>query len=108
MLGQQASQLKRLAEAFSVPVVVTNQVAALMREQQPQQQPGEQEAAVAGEQGGGGVTAALGTLWAHAVNTRLVLEAREGERHALLLPLLLVRHACRTFWVDAGHNMPWI
>ncbi|KAL0050684.1 hypothetical protein WJX82_005123 [Trebouxia sp. C0006] len=48
LLGQQAAILKSLAETFRIPVVVVNQTQ---------------------------LTAALGTMWAHAVNTRLVLES---------------------------------
>eukprot|EP00887_Chlorella_sp_A99_P004335 scaffold15.g4335.t1 len=85
MLGQQASQLKRLAETFSVPVFVT----ALMADCEaglaaaPGGAPGEeggpaQPAAPAG--GGSEVQAALGPMWAHAVNTRLMLEQKGGTR----------------------------
>ncbi len=68
-LGRQASRLKFLAESFSMPVLVVNQVAARN---------------FGGGGGGGGfvsggdgdgVTAALGAAWAHAVNTRLVMAA---------------------------------
>ena len=69
----QASRLKYLAEAFRIPVLVTNQVTT---------QWGEAAAFGSGGGGGGGseghLTAALGTLWAHAVNTRLVLESLAG------------------------------
>lgn len=70
VLGQQASALKRLAETYSVPVLVTNQVMARVREA---------DASESSSNSGGGVAAALGTMWAHAVNTRLVLEAHNGE-----------------------------
>jgi hypothetical protein len=59
----QASRLKYLAETFSIPVLVTNQVTTRIG---------------GGGGGGGHLTAALGTLWAHAVNTRLVLELAQG------------------------------
>ncbi|KAL4424690.1 hypothetical protein ABPG77_004497 [Micractinium sp. CCAP 211/92] len=65
MLGQQAGRLKYLAEAFRIPVLVTNQVTTHLGE---------------GGSSGGHLTAALGTLWAHAVNTRLVLESAAGNR----------------------------
>lgn len=67
MLGQQASRLKYLAEVFRIPVLVTNQVTTHMG-----------DPSSAG--GGGHLTAALGTMWAHAVNTRLVLESTAGSR----------------------------
>lgn len=71
MLGRQASRLKFLAESFRIPVLVTNQVTTAI-----------------GGRGGGGVRAqeqgtrlmaALGPMWAHAVNTRLVLAAQQGR-----------------------------
>lgn len=64
MLGQQASRLKALAESFRIPVLVTNQVTTAVGRE------------------GGGLVAALGPMWAHAVNTRLVLAAQQGERWA--------------------------
>ncbi|KAL4420437.1 hypothetical protein ABPG75_010093 [Micractinium tetrahymenae] len=69
MLGQQASRLKYLAEAFRIPVLVTNQVTTHLGDG-------------GGSNGGGAghLTAALGTMWAHAVNTRLVLESAAGNR----------------------------
>jgi RAD51-like protein 1 len=62
-LGQQASRLKYLAESFGIPVLVTNQVTTQM-------------GGSGGE--GRGLTAALGVVWAHAVNTRLVLAQERG------------------------------
>jgi len=49
-----ASVLKLLGDKFRIPIVVTNQVANKFKEAQ--------------------LTAALGVAWAHAVNTRFVLE----------------------------------
>ena len=82
LLGQQASRLKLLAEAFRIPIVVTNQVQAL--------RPAEGRAVFERHThaGGGalaearpGIGAALGTKWAHDVNTRLALErTAAGER----------------------------
>jgi RAD51-like protein 1 len=66
----QASRLKYLAETFHIPVLVTNQVTTHIG-----------GSFGGGSTGGGGhLTAALGTLWAHAVNTRLVLEMVQGAR----------------------------
>jgi RAD51-like protein 1 len=66
LLSVQASRLKYLAEAFSIPILVTNQVTTYIGDSS------------GGGGGGGHLTAALGTLWAHAVNTRLVLESVQG------------------------------
>mmetsp|Transcript_36776 Transcript_36776/g.81795 ORF Transcript_36776/g.81795 Transcript_36776/m.81795 type:complete len:187 (+) Transcript_36776:1-561(+) len=78
MLGQVAARLKYLGQSLNVPVLVTNQVTTriqpgprdIVGQQQQQQQPG------------GYLTAALGTVWAHCVNVRLVQE-RVGERRFL-------------------------
>ena len=61
MLGQQAIALKSVAEAFSIPVVVTNQVTTRMTAQD------------ASDSDSSHLTAALGTKWAHCVNTRVML-----------------------------------
>jgi RAD51-like protein 1 len=61
MLAQQAGLLKRVAEQFNLTVVTTNQVTA-------------------GFGDGTGQRAALGVLWGHCVNTRLVLEQQQGLR----------------------------
>ena len=59
-LGATAGQLKYISDRFQLPCVVTNQVR------------GGSSAA------GGGLSAALGVTWAHAVNTRWVLEDEVG------------------------------
>ena len=64
LLAQQAALLKSLAEDFSVPVVVTNQVTTRF-------------AGDAGDEGALGP--ALGNTWAHCVNTRLVLKPQLAE-----------------------------
>ena len=58
MLLEQAQTLKQLAERFNIPVLVSNQVTTRVGEKVDESF----------------ITAALGPLWAHAVNTRLVLE----------------------------------
>ncbi|CAD7697991.1 unnamed protein product [Ostreobium quekettii] len=93
MLGLQAASLKYLAQIFDIPVVVTNQVMARF---QTQSTPGPEASIQAfsrsttplhghPDQGSrlataadSSVMAALGTKWAHCVNTRLVLE-RVGQ-----------------------------
>jgi RAD51-like protein 1 len=74
-LGRQASRLKFLAESFSIPVLVVNQVAATF---------GGGGGGGGFASGGDGATAALGAAWAHAVNTRLVMAAaRAPDRRPL-------------------------
>ncbi|MCO5570995.1 hypothetical protein L7F22_024726 [Adiantum nelumboides] len=67
VLGHQAGTLKYLAEAFRIPIVVTNQV-RLTSNQKSLEDPELQ------------LTAALGTSWAHSVNIRLILESLSGQR----------------------------
>jgi hypothetical protein len=67
MLAQQAGLLKRAAEQFNLTVVTTNQVTA-------------------GFGDGTGQRAALGVLWSHCVNTRLVLEQQQGVRCVRVRP----------------------
>jgi RAD51-like protein 1 len=72
LLGEAAQLLKQAAERYHLPVLVTNQVTGKF---------------VAGAaQAAHTVTAALGAMWAHAVNTRLVLENRgaSGGRHLFI------------------------
>eukprot|EP00823_Brevimastigomonas_motovehiculus_P001547 TRINITY_DN12093_c0_g1_i1.p1 TRINITY_DN12093_c0_g1~~TRINITY_DN12093_c0_g1_i1.p1 ORF type:complete len:319 (+),score=25.78 TRINITY_DN12093_c0_g1_i1:71-1027(+) len=68
LLGQVASYLKTISETFHIPVVITNQVTTKKRKQ------GEDSF----------VTAALGVSWAHAVNTRMVLEQGSSENTRLI------------------------
>eukprot|EP01122_Echinamoeba_exundans_P002714 TRINITY_DN12684_c0_g1_i1.p1 TRINITY_DN12684_c0_g1~~TRINITY_DN12684_c0_g1_i1.p1 ORF type:complete len:368 (+),score=83.63 TRINITY_DN12684_c0_g1_i1:102-1205(+) len=64
-LSSIASQLKRLAEAFQIPIVIVNQVTTQFVDG-----PGSDRSFV---------TAALGTSWSHSVNTRLVIEPTTGK-----------------------------
>lgn len=76
LLGEHAARLKRLAEAFRVPIVVTNQVtggAVSLTGQQPQH----------GD--AGTVAAALGTKWAHDINLRLLLEMGDAGRRCVTI-----------------------
>ena len=90
--GHQASVLKRAADDFKIPIVVTNQVTANMDSAHPQA-PGS-----AGEET---VLAALGTLWAHAVNVRLVLEVRNNLRLVTVGPDVHAAGGC--FFADPAH-----
>jgi RAD51-like protein 1 len=67
LLGQQASTLKYLAESFHIPIIVTNQITTKI------------------ENGSSKLVAALGPMWAHAVNTRLQLTARGDYKRSLLV-----------------------
>ncbi|DBB05144.1 TPA: hypothetical protein ACH3X3_010395 [Trebouxia sp. C0006] len=73
LLGQQAAILKSLAETFRIPVVVVNQVTAQMYA--PSSHAFQGKTTSSGPAAQTQLTAALGTMWAHAVNTRLVLES---------------------------------
>eukprot|EP00808_Paulinella_micropora_P008194 g45158.t1 len=68
-LGEIASKLKYLGEHFRIPVVVTNQVTT--------------------KWGSGGgesyLIAALGVAWAHAVNTRFILDSVSADRRRLII-----------------------
>lgn len=66
LLNDEASLLKYYAESFHIPVVVTNQVNSL-----PSQKIEENDHSLFKIRY---ATAALGTVWSHCVNTRLVLE----------------------------------
>lgn len=65
-LAEQASLLKQAAERFHLPVVVTNQITG----------GSSGDAQGAGDQ----QRAALGVVWAHAVNTRLILDQQDRVR----------------------------
>ena len=69
LLGQQASRLKYLAESFQIPVLVTNQVTTAIHNNNTTSTSGT----------GAGLTAALGPMWAHAVNTRLIMSAQQDS-----------------------------
>lgn len=62
VLAQAASSLKHLAQTFGIPIVVTNQV--MSNYSTPSK----------GQTVGSSLSAALGVSWAHAVNTRFVLQ----------------------------------
>lgn len=61
LLAVEAALLKYIAESFSIPVLVTNQVTTKLED-------------LDAPDGGSFVTAALGNTWSHSVNTRLLLE----------------------------------
>ena len=89
--GQQASVLKRVADDFGIPVVVSNQVqrrcvCAAATWKGPPERECEQVTAnfapeTSGRDGDESVVAAMGTAWAHAANLRLVLETVQDVRY---------------------------
>lgn len=89
LLGRQAASLKRLAEQYRIPVVVTNQVTARpigaathdFQAVAGQLQPGTSSYQSNSSVDQGQLTAALGTKWAHCVNVRLVLERMGPHRY---------------------------
>lgn len=73
LLAAQAATLKRLAENFNIPVLVSNQVTTTS--QRPYYEFDRPH--FGGADKSLYVTAALGYVWAHAVNTRIVLEFKD-------------------------------
>ena len=71
MLARQASLLKALAEAFRVPVIVTNQVTTVVNSNRD----GAAVTAVDEE-----LLPALGTTWAHCVSNRFLLADGSGDK----------------------------
>ncbi|XP_064403343.1 DNA repair protein RAD51 homolog 2-like [Halichondria panicea] len=64
LLNTQAARLKYVAESFKIPILVTNQITTKVSHDQ-------EEDSI--------VTVALGNSWSHAVNTRLLMQYREGN-----------------------------
>ncbi|XP_072031668.1 DNA repair protein RAD51 homolog 2-like [Amphiura filiformis] len=86
LLSKEAAILKYLAETFSIPVVVTNQITT--RINQPSSHASMLSvntgaAIVEGE--GSYVTAALGNTWSHNVNTRLILQFLDEHRRQIMI-----------------------
>ena len=91
LLGQIASVLKQHAERLHMAAFVTNQVTTRLGGAGTRHATGG-EGGVGGELGGaagavvgaaggeGSMTAALGTKWAHCVNTRIVMEGAARSR----------------------------
>ena len=77
-LGREAYLLKKLAEDFKLPVVVTNQVT--MKFNSGPRKPEETSENSSRQEQDSYLTAALGTSWSHCVNTRLVLEQGSSTR----------------------------
>ncbi|KAK7105066.1 DNA repair protein RAD51 homolog 2-like isoform X2 [Littorina saxatilis] len=87
-LASEAALLKYIAETFSIPVIVTNQITTRYGQRAPVSSPhtpddGDGSVEVDGE--GSYLTAALGNTWSHSVNTRLILQYLAGDRRQILV-----------------------
>jgi len=85
LLGEQASRLKQLAEAFRIPVVVTNQVTTRQQSTGSSRLGGFTPAHPSERAGDAHLAAALGTKWAHDVNLRIALETGEHGQRCLTI-----------------------
>ncbi|XP_061853824.1 DNA repair protein RAD51 homolog 2 [Colius striatus] len=92
-LAKGASVLKYLAEEFSIPVILTNQITTSLSSgliQADLVSPADdlslsEGASGSGTKESGGVTAALGNTWSHSVNTRLILQYHDSPLRQLLV-----------------------
>ncbi|XP_033622832.1 DNA repair protein RAD51 homolog 2 isoform X2 [Fukomys damarensis] len=88
-LAKGASLLKYLAEEFSIPVILTNQITAhlsgALASQADLVSPADDLSLSEGASGSSCVIAALGNTWSHIVNTRLILQHLDSERRQILI-----------------------
>ncbi|XP_068802300.1 DNA repair protein RAD51 homolog 2 isoform X3 [Struthio camelus] len=93
-LARGASLLKYLAEEFSIPVILTNQITTWLSNglavQADLVSPADDLSLSEGASGGGkresgSVTAALGNTWSHSVNTRLILQYHDLPTRQILV-----------------------
>ncbi|XP_067152673.1 DNA repair protein RAD51 homolog 2 isoform X7 [Apteryx mantelli] len=93
-LARGASLLKYLAEEFSIPVILTNQITTWLSNglaiQADLVSPADDLCLSEGASGGGkresgSVTAALGNTWSHSVNTRLILQYHDLPTRQILV-----------------------
>ncbi|XP_044916046.1 DNA repair protein RAD51 homolog 2 isoform X1 [Felis catus] len=83
-LAREAATLKYLAEEFSIPVILTNQItthlSGALASQADLVSPADDLSLSEGPSGSSCVTAALGNTWSHSVNTRLIFQYLGSER----------------------------
>ncbi|XP_072867205.1 DNA repair protein RAD51 homolog 2 isoform X4 [Chlorocebus sabaeus] len=88
-LAREASSLKYLAEEFSIPVILTNQItthlSGALASQADLVSPTDDLSLSEGTSGSSCVIAALGNTWSHSVNTRLILQYLDSERRQILI-----------------------
>ncbi|XP_013927971.1 PREDICTED: DNA repair protein RAD51 homolog 2 [Thamnophis sirtalis] len=94
LLTKEASILKYLAEEFSIPVILTNQITTWLSDglavQADLLSPVDdlslsEGSSRNGEGESGYVTAALGNTWSHCVNTRLILQYLDSKTRQILV-----------------------
>ncbi|XP_066489445.1 DNA repair protein RAD51 homolog 2 isoform X2 [Tiliqua scincoides] len=91
LLTREALILKFLAEEFSIPVILTNQITTWLNDglavRADPLSPADDLSLSEGSYGDGEssyVTAALGNTWSHSVNTRLILQYLDSKTRQLL------------------------
>ncbi|KAM8781576.1 DNA repair protein RAD51 homolog 2 isoform 2-T5 [Rhynchonycteris naso] len=88
-LARQAASLKYLAEEFSIPVILTNQItthlSGALASQADLVSPADDLSLSEGSSGSSCVTAALGNTWSHSVTTRLIFQYLGSERRQILI-----------------------
>ncbi|XP_049753848.1 DNA repair protein RAD51 homolog 2 isoform X1 [Elephas maximus indicus] len=88
-LAREAASLKYLAEEFSIPVILTNQITTHLSRTLASQadlvSPADDLSPSEGSSASSCVTAALGNTWSHSVNTRLILQYLDSERRQILI-----------------------
>ncbi|XP_061285202.1 DNA repair protein RAD51 homolog 2 isoform X4 [Bos javanicus] len=88
-LAREAASLKYLAEEFSIPVILTNQItthlSGALASQADLVSPADDLSLSDGTSGSSCLTAALGNTWSHSVNTRLILQYLGSERRQILI-----------------------
>ncbi|KAM5273625.1 DNA repair protein RAD51 homolog 2 [Ctenodactylus gundi] len=89
LLAREASLLKYVAEEFSIPVILTNQITTHLNRAHASQadlvSPADDSPLSEGTSGSSCVVAALGNAWSHSVNTRLILQHLDSERRQILI-----------------------
>ncbi|XP_026526923.1 DNA repair protein RAD51 homolog 2 isoform X3 [Notechis scutatus] len=94
LLTKEASILKYLAEEFSIPVILTNQITTWLSDglavQADLLSPVDdlslsEGSSRNGDLDSGYVTAALGNTWSHCVNTRLILQYLDSKTRQILV-----------------------
>ncbi|XP_072695151.1 DNA repair protein RAD51 homolog 2 isoform X6 [Canis lupus baileyi] len=88
-LAREAASLKYLAEEFSIPVILTNQITTHLSRALASQadlvSPADDLSLSEGTSASSCVMAALGNTWSHSVNTRLILQYLGSERRQILI-----------------------